>query len=31
LLAFSFGTKAANDFARECNMLPFLVNAAAAG
>jgi hypothetical protein len=31
LLVFSFGTKAAKDLARECSMLPFLVNAAAAG
>ena len=31
LLVFSFGTKAANDLARECRTLPFLVNAAAAG
>lgn len=28
---FSLGTNAASDFARECNKLPFLVNAAAAG
>jgi hypothetical protein len=31
LLVFSFGTKAANDLARECKTLPFLVNATAEG
>jgi hypothetical protein len=31
LLVFNFGTKAANDLARECKTLPFLVNATAEG